>query len=63
MFRTANNTVTDWPKWVEKIVEVAQQSLPVAVIGKGQFWPDFWDHPPFAFNLQAAFRGSFGHGP
>jgi len=56
LFRSAIKTVPHWPEWKMQIVTAAMESLPVSRIASGELYPSFWDGPPIAFNLDAAYR-------
>ena len=56
IFRTAVQTLRQWPEWKKQLILAAQTSLPMVRWSQGLFYPEFWDSQAIAFNLDHAYR-------
>ena len=58
IFRTAVQTLRQWPEWKKQLILAAQTSLPMVRWSQDLFYPDFWDwdSQAIAFNLDRTYR-------
>jgi len=56
LLRTACVTIHSWKEWCRQLEVAAKECLPCDRWASGFPYPEFWDSPPFACNLQSAYK-------